>query len=251
MALFQLVTAEDLYLDFLREIRRESTVVVPPERWNNVFNKAALQWAKSKLPENQFNQKRIDDLQILHVDTDGDLYPMIPVIGTHEGQNLRFEVPMKETPIYGFTYPIYMHGISAMFKVVYSDSPCNVDGVSPLLPASYLRSDQRSQWLNNEYRKPKDDRLLYEIISNSIRLATGMTSGLSKTYGHSMRLEYYRYPTEVLYFGKKDPRNVDSEFNPTINEEIQSIAVMNFLERRESPRLQSFMGVEGTKIRQK
>lgn len=251
MALFQLVTAEDLYLDFLREIRRESTVVVPPERWNNVFNKAALQWVKSKLPENQFNQKRIDDLQTLHVDTDGDMYPMIPVLGSSGGQKLRFQLPMTEDPINEFVYPIYMHGISAMFKVVYFDSPCNADGISALLPASYLRSDQRSEWLNNEYRKPKDDRLLYEIISNNIRLATGVISGLSKTYGHSMRLEYYRYPTEVLYFGKGDSRNVDSEFNPTINEEIQSIAVMNFLERREDPRLQSFMGVEGTKIRPK
>ena len=66
-----------------------------------------------------------------------------------------------------------------------------------------------------------------------------------------MRLEYYRYPTSILFYGKNDKRNVDSEFPPTVNEEILSIAVMNTMERREDQRLQSFVAVEGTKNRPK
>jgi hypothetical protein len=251
MAAIPLVTSQDLYENFLEEIRRERTVVVPGEKYSRIFNKAAIQWVRSKLPENQFNQKRIDDLQLLHVDTDGVFHPMIPVSGNAGGARMLFEVPTTNQTIGGYNYPAYLHGISAMFKIMYIDSTCHANGESELLPAAYLRSDQRSEWLNNEYRRPKDDRLLYEFISGFVRLATGAVSGISKSYGVSMRLEYYRYPQAMWFYGVNDRRNVDSEFPPIINEEIQSIAVMNFLERREDPRLQSFMGVEGTKNRPK
>lgn len=252
MAIYSLQTSEEMYLDFLAEIRRERTVAIPPEKWNGIINKAALQWVRSKLPENQFNQKRIDDLQMLHVDTDGGFYPLIPTVGTVGADRMLFSLPTPgNEQINGVEYPAYLHGIAAMFSVVYKNSECAPDGASGLLPAAYLRSDQRSVWLNNEYRKPKDDRLLYEFISGKVRLATGATSGISETYGRLMRLEYYRYPTSILFYGKNDNRNVDSEFPPTVNEEILSIAVMNTLERREDQRLQSFVAVEGTKNRPK
>lgn len=250
--MINLKSSEDMYIQFLSMIRRDHTSVVSFELWNALINIAALEWVRSKMPENQFTQKRIDDLQMLHVDTDGEFHPYIPVKGELGGDRFLFQMPLPTVnKIGGYEYPEYLHGISAMFKIIYSKSDCHGDGISPLLPASYLRSDQRQEWLNNEYRKPKDTRLYYENVSGFVRLATGYASGLSESTGRYMRLEYYRYPNEILFFGHDNPQNKDSEFTPIINQEILSIAVMNFLEKREEQRLQSFMAVEGTKNRSK
>lgn len=241
-ALTDLYKAEVLYREFLRRIRLQKTVVVTPENFNRIINIAMLEWIKSKLPLHQFNQKRVEDLQILHVDTDGVFYPLITTKGNSGGNEMLFRYPTFSQS----DYPSLLHGINAMFKINYVSSPCHSDGVSGFLPGKYLKANNRSSAVTNTYTRANDEFVYFEIISDYVRIMTGKNTGISSSTGHSMKLEYYRYPNEICY--DTDPLKCnDSEFSPSSNSEIIDLAVVAYLENHENKRLESFIAVDRNK----
>jgi len=243
--LYPLITAESMYRYFLHKISRERSTVVDPDKFRRYVNASAIEWVKSKLPMLQFNQKRIDDLQVLHVDTDGTFYS--PIAAKSVGNQIKTMFPYP-TPghqvIDQLTYPPLLHGISAMFELTYKGNDCTQE--EGFVVAKYLKTDASAVVLKNTYTKPKDDRLYFEIINNYIRLLTGKQGGESQTEGKRMRLQYYRYPREIVY--SINPLACqDSEFSPTQNLEIVDLAVIDFLEKSQDNRLNTFIPVERNK----
>ena len=115
-----MTTAQELYEYFLVQIRKERNTTVSPTYWTNFVNPIVLDWVKTKLPTNEFSQKRIDDLESIKVLTNGLQYPYYPSV--YEAGNI-FKIPFAEEG-----YPAYMHGVSVQF----GNQEIEDDGISSI-----------------------------------------------------------------------------------------------------------------------
>jgi len=220
-------TATDMYKYFLQLIKKEGTHVVTPETFNFLINLAEIDRIKSKLPVNEFNQKLIDDLQLLLVD--GSLTEGISVT-----DGFIFDLPDD-----------YMHGINAMFDIDCQDSSCYSDGIQSKLPATLMKSDEKTVIKNSYYRRPKDSRLYYQLSGNKIRLFTGKYSGTSNSVGVKMYMDYYKKPDEIVF--NENGEDTNSLFGPLQQQETVEQAVQAFLETNRDPRYQSFLNEQAQK----
>jgi hypothetical protein len=213
-------TAEKIFKYFLQGVRKERTVVIKPADWVLFMNGVLLDWVKTKLPETEYMQKRVDDLQAIHVVTDGIQYPMIEI------SNGSFEIP---------SVPKYLHGLSASFSYYKGSELVNYSG------GYILRSDNRNTIAKSQYRKPRKDYTYFELREGKIYIKTDGTEF------NRMALEYYRYPDEFKY----TPSVEDStgSFNVSQNKEIADLAIRKYLERVRDPRHQSF-GAENMSVPQ-
>ncbi len=242
-------TAESMYKYFLSIIRKERTTTISPQKWNEWMDSTLLDWVKTKLPTNQFNQKRIDDLEILKVLTDGQQYDIIKVVTDKE--NL-FKIPYNTSEL-----PSYMHGLSVAFewKSPADSSETDGDGDSPspiLTPEAFepeptpvfrktyrvggkvFRSDNRVVIMDNPFRLPDDTTFVY--FENRGSHIYAITKGENYT---GMVLEYYKYPEKINY----DPEGEDStagSFQLSQNQEVVELAARKYLERITDPRYQSY-----------
>ena len=239
-------TAQKMYKYFLTEVRKERTVVVTPGEWTSFVGPVLIDWVKTKLPEREFNQKRIDDLESIKVLTDGFQWPRIESL--YASGNI-FKIPYDDN-----TLPKYMFGLAVAFGNGISQvgPPDPGDGGASVLAsadsdnpkpgsisfklqdrvgAKMLRSDKRVLYSDNPYRKPIDTEFVYfEQRGNYIYCHT------AKQQYNRMELEYYRYPTEIVFDGSID--NAGS-FMPQQNKEIMDMAVTRYLERVSDQRIQT------------
>lgn len=238
-------SASDLYQSFLRDIRKYRTTTVVPNLWNPFINECAIDWVKSKLPLVEFSQKRIDDLGFMRIVTDGSSTAGCYAVVQELSDNV-WEIPLiynntSSGTLYSIvtsthngnsvptTYPLYLHGLNASFKL---------EGDNLWTPARILKSDKRVFINEHYYRKPKSDRLYFEVINNTIRLI-GNDRGLDQ-----LRLEYIRYP-KLINYDVTGANTLDPEFNPSQNNEIKNLAVRRYLEIIQDPRYKSFLNEEG------
>lgn len=242
-------TAEKMFKYFLTEVRKEFTVVITPDQWNEFVNPVFIDWIKTKLPLAEFVQKRIDDLEAIKVLTDGRQYQRIP--SYFESGNI-FQIPYTSEH-----WPAYMHGISAQFaQAVASDGSEPDDGtgetavavenddlittvpkVTNLIGGKIFRSDTRAVNSNNPYRQPIKGE--YAYFDNRGGFIYVQSEELSYD---RMILEYYRYPEEVLFIPNGD--SSAGSFMPTQNKEIIDMAVTRYLEKVSDQRLQTQPQVE-------
>ena len=130
-----LLTTEDYYKATLNSVRKTHTVVLDPTQWNALINLAELEYVMSKLPEREMTQKRIDDLSVLRVFTDGKfkyngtlVKPIQPILNS-----TMFPLPKTSSSYYDKTsgmikigsdyYPIYLSGCRVDFKILGSWVP--------------------------------------------------------------------------------------------------------------------------------
>lgn len=232
--------AEEMYRAFLRGIRAQHTGVVLPEYWNPFINEVQLNIVKKKLPLNEFDQKHIDDLNILRCITDGDTLSRSYTIISEASTGIynipvgEFTIPANLIPIItidSVSYPLYLHGISVMFK------RSNVVG-DTWKPGYLLRSDTKGMIDNNPYRASSSTRMYYERIGNQIRRIGGDTAVPS----YKMRLEYYRYPRIIYYDSNSEgAATYDPELGVSVNQEIVEEAIRVFLERKTDPRYKTYI----------
>jgi len=241
-----IVSVIDMYKAFLAGIKKEQTSIVPPSLFNLLINEEQNNWFKEKVLAIEVNQKRIDDLRILRTVTDGVYVygsTVLHPLGLLTNSNYDFPLPVDPSTLYnpagGLTaifYPKYRRLINVMFKIQYVNNECGLKGKSDWLEARIMRSDQRTEIFKNPYRKPKDDRLYYEIIGNTVRLITNTDS-----IGYAMRIEYLRYP-KVINFNSAnitDTSNVNCELEPEQQQEIVDMAVVTYIERTKNQRYKS------------
>lgn len=222
-----ITTAEQMYKYFLQLINKEKTHTVNPATFNFLINTSNIDWVKSKLPANEFNQVFIDDLQVLLVE--GDLTDGINVT-----DDFIFELPDD-----------YMHGINVLFDIDILNSVCFDNGVQSKLPAILMKSDEKTVIKNSYYRQPKDSRLYYRYANNKIRLFTGKYSATSESVGKKMYMDYYKLPNEITFVSGGESTN--SSFGPLQQQEIVERAAQMFLEKNRDPRYQSFLNEQALK----
>ncbi|MBC8315559.1 MAG: hypothetical protein H8E51_08645 [Bacteroidetes bacterium] len=231
-----IITSEDAYMSFLDGIRQTSQVTVVPAVFNRIINRNVVQWVKNKLPLVEFSQKRIDDLDILRIDTGSPVATQVhassyPVIASTTAYV--FPIPTSYDAessgmLMDGDYPLYMHGLNALFRI---------DADDEWDRARIMRSDQRAVNMERSYRIPSNDRLYYEKRGTSIIL-------IGSTLSHSqLRLEYIRYPKKVVYSATAGD-NINPEFSPSQNKEIVDQTIREFLERKGDPRYKSFLNEE-------
>ncbi len=131
-------TAESMYKYFLALIRKERTSTINPVKWNEWINAIVLDWVKTKLPENEFVQKRIDDLEAIKVRTNDVQFPFIVSTDLNS-----FPIPYEDIN----NYPRYLHGLSAEFKT---------SATSSTVYGKIMRSDNNGTYLNNPFRQTTD-----------------------------------------------------------------------------------------------
>jgi hypothetical protein len=241
-------SVEEMYKSFLLGIKKEQSTIVPPVTFNLLINEEQDKWFKEKVPTGEIDQKRIDDLQILRTVTDGEYEyngDILNSIGPDAYRGKVFSLPYDPdsdinnvwigVPPAATTqnYPRYRRLLNIMFKIEYLNNECGLTGISDWLDTNIMRSDKRSEVMKNPYRKPKDNKLYYEIINNKIRLITNTGS-----YGYAMRIEYYRYP-RTINFSTVLVDRVDCELAPEQQQEIVDRAVMTYIERSKNPRYQT------------
>jgi hypothetical protein len=243
-------TAQKMYRYFLSEIRKERTIVITPAEWTAFINPIFVDWVKTKLPEQDFNQKRIDDLESIKVVTDGLQTGYLYAVDFDLGNV--FKIPYNEK-----FYPRYMQGVSAEFG--YSDVNHQGEtgggggGASPIAGAAVthednpeprkkafkfdnstggkiFRSDKRVMYKDNPYRQESNNFIHFEQRGNYIYCKSATQKF------NLLKLEYYRYPTEIVYDGSTD--NAGS-FKPVQNKEVLDMAVTRYLERVSDQRIQT------------
>ena len=229
-------TAKEAYQYFLSLIRKERTSTVPPNRFNELIAATGINWVKSKLPETEFNQKRIDDLQAIHVLTDGIQVERLTGIN-------RFDIPTTE----GYKY---MHGLSASFLVCKLAAQDPTDP-NPPLPTNrtieltvmsramgkILRADQRAVIQQSSYRKPDGTFVYFELRGGKIIVMPDEGS----TY-KCCEFEYYKYPEPIYYDPNNDSNSSIGSFNESQNREIVELAARKYLERVQDTRYKTFAG---------
>jgi hypothetical protein len=151
----------DLYQATLDGVKKESTATITIPKWNRLINESYETWLRSKVKDVEGNKKRIDDVELLRVATDGVQYDAILPVATN-----KFPLPIGLTQ--GQTvYPNYLSFLNVMFKITYSGNDCNT-GVSDWERPWIMRSDSRAVNFRNPYRTPNDNRLYYEIRNGYI-----------------------------------------------------------------------------------
>lgn len=216
-------TAEKMYRYFLIQVRKAHTVVISPTRWNEFINPVALDWVKMKLPELEFNQKRIDDLEAIKVLTDGIQYNKID-----SNLDNTFDIPYN-----ALGWPKYLHGLSVQFSYQMAKT---------LYGAKILRSDVRAFIRKNPYRKPRAGNLIYyEHRGGKIYPYWELDLPMNQ-----LILEYYSYPDEIKYDPSDTGNIIDlpGSFKPTQNKEIMDLGVTKFLENVSDPRIQTQPSVQ-------
>lgn len=250
-------TAESMYLYFLKGIRKERNTTVTPAIYTGFINPIILDWIKTKLPETEFSQKRIDDLEAIKVVTDQLQYAYIHSANPHNV----FEIPYRMNG-----YPPYMHGISASFRWEnLGSSAQKPPDTSPLMSVDnawnpdantkpswdktkikdrlyragdILRGDNRVRTRFNPYRQPNTEYVYFEQRGNRIVVHPD-----EENLYNLMELEYYSYPKEISYGTDNDSTG---SFKSAQNKEILDMAITRYLERVSDQRIQTQPSVDAS-----
>jgi hypothetical protein len=194
-------TSEGMYKAVLDGIKKESTAVLTPDRFNRLINNfAVIDWLNEKAPKNDYDQNIVDDLRRLYVTSEVDK------------DNDKFVLPTN-----------YYRLQSVSFKSQNSDWE----------PAKRLRLDSLSITKKNPYRTAQEDRLYYLQEGNFIT-TWPVKSNLSKA-----RLFYLSRPKEILYSKSLTDKDQITDLGTEQCRQIVDIAIRIELERVKEERYQS------------
>lgn len=224
-------TAEKMYKYFLSEVRKARNVTITPQQWSeNIIFQATLFWVLSKLPMAEFIQKRIDDLEVLRVITDGIISPVLS-----PDANNHYTIPAN-----------YLYGLNMAFNISSSNAQSEEDPTggggtdtdtitysipATSVPGKILRSDSKVIVNQNPYRQVDESFVYFEMKSGLIVPTT-----VTGYYQRSGVMEYYRKPTAILFDGSNQ---VNGDFNSLQNLEITELAVSRYLGKTGDPRLEA------------
>ena len=278
-----LETTYQMYQSFLDGVKKYGTGAINPKAFNRIINDWGQDlWIKENVRHGvELTQDLQDRLSVLRVLTD-DVYAYskridlesktvlssIPpnqmlVSYRYKGGTSTTPIPLNyeyfkyplshELTVDGVEYPEYLRLNSVSFKLRYVNNECDLEGISEWLDANVLRSDNKSVFTKNPFRKAKDDRLYYEILNEHIVLTTN-----TESKGYRMRLDYLRYPRRIFlnennggnlnmeqagipsYSGTVQG-SVNCEMPNTLRQEIIDIAVRTYIERVKDPRYQTYI----------
>jgi len=278
-------TTYDMYMTFLDGIKKYGTGIVTPRAFNRIINDWGQdEWMQHYLRRGPEITEQIQEkLAMLRVITD-DVFAFtehinfsnkyvlnaIPAnnrvvgytnIGGSSGvkplpdNSKYFMIPIgSPITVNKVKYPDMIRLLGIAFKLKYKNNECYPDdSISDWLNAHVLYSDQKSILRKNPWRKPTDERLYYELMSDNIILTNDTDSE-----GYSMRLDYIRSPRKIFFNvnNNGNPKleqtdipdytgvtvgSINCELPQDIRMEIVNIAIRTFVERIKDPRYQSYI----------
>ena len=217
-----LETVTDLYKAFLDGIKKESTSIVIPSKFNRIINEAQLIWLRDNVKTVELNQKQIDDLRVLRVVPEG-------ISPTATGSNI-FPLPDKYYRLLNVQFAFDV-GDEAGSELAYKTS-------------HVMRSDQRTSNKESVYREPTSKRLYHDLIGDNIYFYGG-----DGVIALSAKPEYLRKAIDIEYIPGKEGTNC--ELPEAQRQEVVDIAVRIHLERIKNPRYKSFTQEEAIKSQSK
>lgn len=228
-----LITAQNMFTQFLDGINKEETATATPEEFNRLINQAQEECVKNKYHEFDLTQKRIDDLRILECRDE------LVNVGVNEPGGEIFNLPYDSVNF--ITTPGNPNGdnhgyqflLNCAFKIQYVNDECERTGISEPLMTKPMKSDKEYAINRDPYNKPTNDRLYHKLIGNTIRCITG-----TESFGVIAVIDYLRYPREINVPVPSSSVDVSCELPLHIREEIVDIAVRKKLGIYESPRYQ-------------
>jgi hypothetical protein len=258
-------TSEDIYRSFLKEIKKDNIVSVPPVIFNAYIRDAENLWYREKSIEIERDQKRIDDLKEWIVETSpsynyngADLQPIRPTVLNLQSNSSSNLFPLPKSSDNSFsvqiinqytnyngnvvtneiTYPNYRRRLNIKFKYAYYNDPCYPDGTeSPWIPGKVLRANEENEIRKNPFRKPSYSNIYYKLIGNNVKLWLGDNT---QNLGTQMLLEYIKYPRPIN-FDPAGVNNVMSELQSDQIHEIVKIAARVYVAEASDPRYQNKM----------
>lgn len=257
-----LTSATEIYKAFLNGISHTETNIVHPQVFSRIWNIWSLtEWVteNTSLKEGvDLTLKQIDDLQMLNrmvilKPTSNQIF-RLPDGGTeYNGYAITFnpsEISSSESEYFAsdqYPFPTgdptsldkYVRAVRVSFRLEYaSDQECGLTGYSDWTDAKLLKSNQKPVIMSSVYRKPKDDRLYYEVSNGQIICRTG---GSQAIY---MFLEYYKYPNYITYNEEDESLSYTIDLNQEQLKEVLDKAIVHYFKRVNDPRYKTFFDKE-------
>lgn len=257
-----LTSANEIFKAFRDGIRHTETNLVHPEVFSRIWNIWSLtEWVteNTSLKEGvDLTLKQIDDLQMLNrmviiKPASKQIFKLPDGSTEYNGYAITFnfsEISSSESEYFASDqYPFpkgdpieldkYVRSVRVSFRLEYaSDQECNLSGYSEWTEAKLLKSNQKPVVMNSVYRKPKDDRLYYEVSNGEIICRTG---GSEAKY---MFLEYYKYPNYMEYNSDDESLSYIIDLNQEQLKEVLDKAITHYLKRVNDPRYKAFLQEE-------
>jgi hypothetical protein len=231
-----IISAPDIYKAVLDELNKEHTRSLTPEEFNYFINDTQIVYVKNRYAQYDQHQKRMDDLRVLTVNTDGTGNNPPSILNTGLAQAGQEIILLPYDPLATTPEDMgYLFLLNVAFKISYSGNNCFTDGtISGWMKGKFMRSDAEWEINENPYAKPKDTRLYYKLIGNEIRPITGTSSFVTEA-----NIMYLRYPRKIFFDATGGGNHVDSELPAHCNQELVKLCVRNYLETIRDPRYQS------------
>lgn len=221
-------TAIDMYNLTLELLNQGKTSSVTPDEWMYFVNSVMLQRVSELYEEYQKSQTNIDKLSPL-------IQPpvIIPNTGAAVAGQEKFVLPYMTTPGSTTMYSYgYMRLLNVGFKLQYVNNPCFAGQSLDYILSKLMKDDSEYFYKNNPYKRPKNDRLYYQIRDNAIYLLTG-----TQTYGVDAKLTYLRYPRQIDL--NQSPGVGDCELPIDVRNEICELTAKKIIELMESGRFRT------------
>ena len=226
------MTAQQVYLTVLSEMKREYTTTMTPSEFNDHINRAQLEWVKVCYSLIDQQQKTNADLSPIRVMTDG--------VGTMPAPipNSGAAIPTRERFLLPDNF-LYLLAVAA--QVRYKNEPCKKDGTLSGWILALPKPSDRAYLTDDYYSRPapRPNRLYYYQLGEGkgeLRFEAG------ESVVEFVRLHYLRYPRQILV--DADGESVsDPEFSDVQCLEIAKWCVASYLEKIEEMRQQTYVAL--------
>jgi hypothetical protein len=220
-----MMTGLDTYKAVLAELKHENTTSMTPAEFRYHIYVAQIEYVNIRYWAFEQHQKPIDDLRVLHVETNG-------IDGVAPLANVGVVAPEQEV----FMLPEdYMHLLAVRARVKYYGEPCFVDGtLSDYIACKFAQDNSINIKKHHYYTKPapRYPRMYYRQFQNKLRFVCGAS------VVHDVIAAYLRKPVPISI----DDNYVNvtsSELDDPQTLEIVQWCVSSYLEKIESMRTQT------------
>ncbi len=232
------MTAQEVYIAFLNELKQENTTSVTPAEFNYHIWRSEIEYVKNRYFAFDQHQKSIDDLSFLTIETIGVAGMPLPLLnqGLNQSKKEYFDLPEDL---------LILVNVEIMAEA--QNDSCYKDGeISDKIAAKFLSGDRDKVIYNSYYSKPRLEypNVYYKIRNNKIIPVIG------DSIAKECIITYLKYPTKIEVDETSGLSITNSEFKDMQTLEIVRHAVLSYLETIESQRTPSMAQIENKNFNQ-
>jgi hypothetical protein len=228
--------SQEVYKAFLHELKQENTTSATPTEFNYHIWRSQLEWITTRYWAFDQNQKSIDDLDVITVETNG--IGAAPIAA----------IPNSGNDVSGQEYFVIPEDLLILLNVafsskIYGDSCIPDKTEKSFTAAKFLSADREKVVSESYYSAPSHEypTVYYKIRDGSILPKMG------SSIAQECVITYLKYPAKI----EVDANGVsvrDSPFGDSQTLEIVRMAVLSYIETIESNRTQSMAFIENRKF---